>query len=683
MEQPAYPSAAGAELGSKLGVRFYRYRAVLKRYWWILALTIGVGLLYETYIVVSKPTRYVSVGKLSVRITGNAEGNQITYLGTPSWYGHVISELKGRRVRERARKQVELHKPEWLSEVDRTEINAENEINTFFFIVTGTGRNPDFTQFYVDMVMKEFLAIREDEWIVETGGQMAGMLKRHNEEIRVTEAAKDGLFKFLEEIKVPLPEDREKLLTDQSNKIEDTISKFESELNIYQSMTPNEVLKNQSGAPGVTEGSNTPAGSSLIALERQRAKRAAEFAKKKEIWLPANPRYIAFVEELESLATEIGTLTEFAKLGRDAQLKRIQSELEQARLKYKEVKAESISWSSVMVKYRQLKMGVDSALENLKKTESQISEIKNSQGSSGEIIGIHHQALLPIEEQRGVIRHLLTGLVGGFLLGLGILFLLDRADDRLASSSEMIEQFAEPILGQIPDVADTRTEAGLPLLQEDDNRYMFAEAFRSLRSSLIFMPNQTELKSLIVTSAIPNEGKSTVASNLAITMAAAGARVILVDADLRRGDIAALFDIDGRQGLSNVLRGEITWQNSVQEVRAGKLHIIPRGPVTNQSGELLLLPIVQKLLDEWKSRYDLVVFNTAPILATDDTPTLAPNFDGTLMVIRASFTSARLTRNALNALYQRQVNVLGLIMNCVDTELPDYYYYRYPKYYAA
>ena len=173
------------------------------------------------------------------------------------------------------------------------------------------------------------------------------------------------------------------------------------------------------------------------------------------------------------------------------------------------------------------------------------------------------------------------------------------------------------------------------------------------------------------------------ASNLAITMSAAGARVLLVDADLRRGDIAALFDTDGRQGLSNILRGEVNWKNSVQKTRNESLHIIPRGPTTNQSGELLLLPILPKLIEEWKAAYDLIIFNTAPILATDDTPTVAPNFDGTLMVIRASFTSARLTRNALNALYQRQVNVLGLILNCVDTELPDYYYYRYPKYYAA
>ncbi len=679
MEQQPYPVGGASELGSKLGVRFYRYRAVLKRYWWILALTIGVGLLYEAYVVVSKPTRYVSFGKLSVRLTGTDEAAN-GLLNTPSWYGHVISQLKGLQVRDRAKAQIAVHRPEWLGEVDRTEIHAENENQTYFFIVTGTGRNPDFTQFYVDNVMKEFLAIREDEWTMKMAKDMGNITKRHSEEIRMAKEAEENIFKFLEEIQVPLPEDREKQLTDQTNKIQDSISKLESELNIYKSMTDSDVLR---GSGGGKEDASTPAGNSLIVVEQQRARRAAEFTRKKAIWEPAHPMYVAMAAELAALDAELQTLTEFAKLGRDAQLKRIENELTQARDKYRDVKEESVKWSSVMVKYRQLKMNVDSSQEKVKATDELIAKIKNEQRTSGEIIGIHHQALSAVEEPRGVVRHLMTGLIGGLLLGMGILFLLDRADDRLASSSEMIEQFAEPILGQIPDVADTRTESGLALLHDDDTRYMFAEAFRSLRSSLIFMPNQTELKTLIVTSAIPNEGKSTVASNLAITMSAAGARVLLVDADLRRGDIAALFDIDGRQGLSNILRSEATWQDSVQTVRAGKLHVIPRGPVTNQSGELLLLPIVQKLLTEWKARYDLVIFNTAPILATDDTPTLAPNFDGTLMVIRASFTSARLTRNALNALYQRQVNVLGLIMNCVDTELPDYYYYRYPKYYAT
>jgi polysaccharide biosynthesis transport protein len=275
------------------------------------------------------------------------------------------------------------------------------------------------------------------------------------------------------------------------------------------------------------------------------------------------------------------------------------------------------------------------------------------------------------------------GVLGGLVVGGLILFLLNRTDDRMSSSSELLEHFVEPILGQIPDVSDSRTPQGLRLLYPDDDRYTYAEAFRSLRSSLIFMPNQADLKVLLITSAIPNEGKSTIASNLAVTMANAGGKVLLVDADLRRGDIAQLMNIDGRHGLSNVLRGELPWREAVVDASYPNLRVIPRGPVTNQSSELLLKPEMQNILAEMKSSYDMVIFNTAPILATDDTPTVAPHFDGVLMVVRAQFTSARLTQNALNTLYQRQVNVLGLVLNCIDTDTPDYYYYRYPKYYAA
>ena len=280
-------------------------------------------------------------------------------------------------------------------------------------------------------------------------------------------------------------------------------------------------------------------------------------------------------------------------------------------------------------------------------------------------------------------RHLGMGSFGGVFIGILILILLDRADDRMTSSSEMLDQFSEPILGQIPNVAESRGAGGLPLLQPEDERYTYAEAFRSLRSSLIFMPNQAELRTLLITSAIPNEGKSTIASNLAITMAASGANVVLVDADLRRGDIASLFDTDGRTGLSNILRGEVTWEDADPAMQVPEPRPHPARP-GHQPIERAPPPAEHPhLLEDLKDNFDLVIFNTAPILATDDTPSLSPNFDGTLMVIRAQFTSARLTQNSLNALYQRQVNVLGLILNCVDTEMPDYYYYRYPKYYAA
>jgi capsular exopolysaccharide synthesis family protein len=284
-----------------------------------------------------------------------------------------------------------------------------------------------------------------------------------------------------------------------------------------------------------------------------------------------------------------------------------------------------------------------------------------------------------------ISRRLLLGLLAGLLAGGLMLLLIDRADDRLASSADMIERFSEPVLAQIPNVEHTRIASGLPLIALEDERYSYAEAFRSLRSSLIFMPNQREVKTLGVTSAIASEGKSTIASNLAITMSAAGARVLLVDADLRHGDLAHLFDAPDRDGVANVLREEISWQRALQPTEHDSLSLIPRGTGSagHENGELLRRPLMATLVREFREEFDTIIFNMAPILGEESATKLAPQFDGTLIVVRAQFTSARTTRHALDLLSQSEAKALGLILNCVDPEMPDYYYYQYPKYHAA
>ena len=683
MESPDTGPRAGGEIGSKMGVRIYRYRAVIKRYWWVLALCVSVALAYQAWGVFTKPTRYISSGKLSVRLSGSDE-RSLSVIGDASWYGTVTETIKSPAVRERAKKLVALERPGKEAMVDAVSINAMNEVNTYFFAVTGTGPEPEFTAYCTDRVMDAFMQMRRDESTTDaanTRKTLEGQLDRDKKPMEDSQAALD---KFIQDENVPFIEQKAQQIAGDLAELRKTYDTLQSELNTIEHLDEGALLDKGSGPsnpkrPG--EGGDTR-GDRWSQKVEELAVAEAALQVKAEIWKPAHPQYRQMVEDIDKLKVAISVLKEQATKGRDAGIARLKAEIAAKEQRMKEYDQSARDFSKVLSKYKTLQDEVNRRMENFKKTQAAL-DTSLANIASSEILTIQQKASQPVEESRGVVKGLLTGLIGGLILGLIILFLLDRADDRLASSSEMIEQFNEPILGQIPDVADSRTNEGLPLLQGEDDRYMYAEAFRSLRSSLIFMPNQSELKTLIITSAIPNEGKSTIASNLAITMSNAGARVLLVDADLRRGDIAALFDIDGRQGLANILRSEVAWKDCVKSLRNDKLHIIPRGPVTNQSGELLLQPSMPKLLAEWKATYDLVIFNTAPILATDDTPTLAPNFDGTLMVIRASFTSARLTRNSLNALYQRQVNVLGLILNCVDTEMPDYYYYRYPKYYAA
>jgi capsular exopolysaccharide synthesis family protein len=549
---------------------------------------------------------------------------------------------------------------------------------------------------YVDAVVEEFLAqnrgIRLSS-VNDVKGGISEQLDKIRASLKV-ESEKLAAFVKLHNMQF-WNQQRDEAVTFLGN-LRNRQNALTAERRRLDNLTPDQLLSTSSGGqPASADGNAAPAAQDRqddtfvfgdLVNEYMRNTQAlyqkqAQISERSRVWKPKHPRLQTLQGEADFIRRTLDGLRAQAQLASKARVAAIDSELKSLELNIADWTAKAKEANEKDGEYKVLEAAVNRLRTQEDDLMKSVMDIETSSDQSFlKVIRTAGPAsLLP----RGTTRHLLMGLLGGIVVGGIILFLLDRSDDRLASSTELLEHFPEPILGQIPDVAGSRTSQGLPLLQEEDERYTYAEAFRSLRSSLIFMPNQLELRAILVTSAIPNEGKSTIASNLAVTMANAGARVLLVDADLRRGDIATLFDIDGKHGLSTILRGEMPWRDCLQDTRFPTLFVIPRGPVTNQSGELLLRPCVEGILEEMKASYDLVIFNTAPILATDDTPTLAPHFDGVLMVIRAQFTSAKLTQNALGALYQRQVNVLGLILNAVDTDTPDYYYYRYPKYYAA
>jgi polysaccharide biosynthesis transport protein len=285
----------------------------------------------------------------------------------------------------------------------------------------------------------------------------------------------------------------------------------------------------------------------------------------------------------------------------------------------------------------------------------------------------------PVSVRPGLIRGLLIGLGIGALAGIAILLLLDRIDDRMASFGEFQNHFSENVLGQIP---KEKTKGRVTLLQPDDARHIFAESYRNVRSSLFFMPYEgPRPKTMLITSSVPNEGKSTISSNLAITMALSGARTLLIDGDLRRGALREAFGVSSTIGFSEVLKQEVNWQEVVVPTTYENLFLLPRGKTLGQPSEHLLRDSTDALLRDMYNHYDYIIIDSSPVLAADDSTSLAPKIDATLFVVRLSYTSARLTRKSLELLYNRQVNVPGVILNYVDTSLPEYYYYQYSEYY--
>jgi capsular exopolysaccharide synthesis family protein len=695
MDSPK-PAPPARSLGSIFGVRFYRYRNLLRRHWWILAITVGLGLVWKGWYLFNQPNLFESTSELSVpeEVRGLEEKRLFRMEYYEEYVGNTMRTLQSPEVLDAAKRRVELEMPGVVSNVTITPTPVPK---TMIFSVSGRGPNPDYTQRYVEATVEEFIAYRKSQragQVQETSGGLRGELENLRKELT---ARKAEFHDFVQKNDMTAWKEQATTANTFLSGLKTQKSQLEHELLRLQNLTPDQlllsppqpapVIPNSAVPDSVSKPETSFAGSELYSQYLQKSQslvqKQAELEERSTIWKPKHPKLQALQREVEGLQRQITVIKRQTAEATASRVEAIKNDLKSldvsianATEKMNQASKKENEYSRLQGEIARLEKQEDNLLSDLTKIDAKT-------GIETGLPTIKRHATPPVPVPRGTFKHLLLGLLAGIAVGGVILFFLDRSDDRISSSTEILEHFTEAIVGQIPDVADTRTAAGLPLLEPEDERYTYAEAFRSLRSSLIFMPNQSDLRTLLVTSAVPNEGKSTIASNLAVTMAAAGARVMLVDADLRRGDLAQLFGIESKTGLTNILRGDTTWRDAVRATKHDTLSLICRGPVTNQSGELLLRPAMLSVLDEWKDAFDLIIFNTAPILATDDTPTLAPNFDGTLMVVRAGFTSAQLTRNALDALYQRQVNVLGLILNAIDTEMPDYYYYRYPKYYTT
>ena len=266
-----------------------------------------------------------------------------------------------------------------------------------------------------------------------------------------------------------------------------------------------------------------------------------------------------------------------------------------------------------------------------------------------------------------------AGLLLAFLVGVGVFLALEFLDDRFTSASELSLQIPAEVVGQIPKTR-LKPPIGRRRLIAGDAQPAFAESFRSLRSFLLFMSTgqNSQPKVILVTSAIPKEGKTTVASNLARTLAMSGSRVLLIDADVRRGSLHQIFDVRLKPGLLEVLGQEVSPAQAIVPTVQPGLFILPAGESGNNSSDAFLRSKVDQLLHDLAAQYSYIVIDSAPVLATDDAACLGPNTDGVFMVVRASYTSARATREALDRLRKRKVTVLGMVYNYAPPS-SDYY----------
>lgn len=202
-----------------------------------------------------------------------------------------------------------------------------------------------------------------------------------------------------------------------------------------------------------------------------------------------------------------------------------------------------------------------------------------------------------------------------------------------------------------------------------------SEQYRTIRTNMQFSSVDNELKSILVTSSGPAEGKSSTTANLAVVYAQQGKRVLLVDADLRKPTMHYTFRLDNLRGLSNVLVGENVLEDAVNRTDIETLDVMTCGPIPPNPSELLASRKMETLLKEALLSYDMVIFDTPPVLAVTDAQILANIVDGSVLVVRSTSTEIEAATRAKEALEPAKAKMLGVVLNGREKSASNYYYY--------
>ncbi|MEM7800765.1 MAG: polysaccharide biosynthesis tyrosine autokinase, partial [Chloroflexota bacterium] len=279
---------------------------------------------------------------------------------------------------------------------------------------------------------------------------------------------------------------------------------------------------------------------------------------------------------------------------------------------------------------------------------------------------------------RTITNTLLAAIVGG-MLALGIIFLIDFLDDKLRFPTQISEETGLSTIGAIPHMAATKESKPLTQIQP---RSPSAEAFRLLRTNLNFFAVDKQLKRLLVTSAIQGEGKTTTAANLAVVMAQAGKRVLLVDADLRRPRLHKIFKVPNNAGLTNLLvdpQGRSLGE-FLQKTETPGLKIMTSGPIPPNPAELLGSQRMHETLKELENYFDAILLDTPPVLTVADSTVLAPMTDGVMLISRIGFVDMAAVVQAVNMLQAADTPITGIVANDFSQKRGGYYYYTYYTY---
>jgi capsular exopolysaccharide synthesis family protein len=524
---------------------------------------------------------------------------------------------------------------------------------------------------------------------VDTTQQAGAWLSEQATEARSKlEQSERALQQFNERNNVISLEERQSLLVQKLEELNSEITKartarIELETRAQQLAA---MRKAGGGVEGLESMSEVIASPVIQGMKTELGRLEAELADAAKVYTPKHPKIVALNTQIPALrqriASEINRVAQSIRNEYEVALKREQSLTEALEQQKRQVQ----EMNQLAISDRALKREVENnrrIFDVLMSREKETGLVGGMRTSNIRIVDRAEVPRDPVSPRKA--RNLALALIVGLVGGLGLAFFLEYLDDTVRDPDDLERYVRVPFLGPVP-VLEPKVpgDRSRDLLSLQEPKSVYAEAYRAVRTSLLFSSPDNPPRVIMLTSPGPQEGKSLTAINLAVTMALTGNRVLLVDADLRKPRLHKTFGIDNAHGLSSLIGGDSDVGRALHRTEVPSLMVMTSGPIPPNPSELIGSARMGKLLELLRGKFDRILIDCTPLIAVTDATVLAARVDGVILVIKAGATGRRILQRGVRQLHDVQARIVGAVLNQIDARKSTYYYssYYYSHYYG-
>lgn len=702
-------------------------RAIVRRKWWILASTLlvggAVGLGTARQPKIYEATAQVLIEPAVPKVL--AEDAMIDDLTEQSraeraFYNTQYQIIKSRAVVRDAITQLGLYdNPRFLADYAITQgPGEEREKAVEAVVLEKLVVAPELNSRIVKLVFEDFDAERAakvsnaiaDSYInyslerrlSTSRGASKWLDERVDEFAKKIEEAERALNQYRQDhmlVSMSL-EDRQNMISTSLSKLSERLVDVRSQLIDLEARR--QVLLSQRNAPegrAIEADARVAANPAVAELKRSLAALYSTRAEVSTRYGELHPNRIAIDKQIAEIEGRLKNEVDIILVALDNEIASLKQTETGLNVAMEQEKQRALELNNLGLEYSKLHRDLGTNREMYQSLMKRQTEASLSGLLESNFVRWHQKAEInPRAVRPSVPKNAAIGLLLGLLLGLGVAVAGVLLDNTVHSQADIEHLLALPFLGILPSIGEEEQQAkakkaapadgvqrvptGRDLYIVQNPKSSVAECTRAIRTNLLFLSTDKSFKRLLLTSAGPGEGKSTTAVALGITMAQAGARVLLVDTDLRKPRLHRTFGVPGEGGLTSVLVDALTLDQAIKATDIAGLDILPCGPLPPNPAEILHTERFAKLVEQLDQRYDRIIFDSPPVQAVTDAVILSQIAEGTIFVVKASKTTKEAVRRAARQLRDVNARLLGVVLNDVDLEdgHGGYYYYYHSRY---